>query len=878
MYTSRLACGASLRLLSLAAGVFGLVIVPGLLSAQQPGVGNQLPLPRINSITPCGAKAGTTVELTLVGTDVEEPEALYFSHPGIKAEAIMSQPPPPDPKKKPDPKAPPFKAAVLKWKVTVPADVPLGNHDLRVVNKYGISNARTFVVGDLNEVMEKEPNNDVPEAQRVEVNTTINGSIGTPTDVDYYVFAGKKGQRVVISCLTASIDSRMNAGIEVFDTSDRRLAENRNYQGDDALTDITIPADGDYYVRIFEFTYAQGTPDHFYRLTISTAPWIDAIFPPSVEPGKTAQVTIYGRNLPGGKLEPTAIVGGRALETLSVSVTAPNDPAALSRLTFSGRLTPPMSGLDGFEYRIKNPSGSSNPYLVNFARAPVILDNEKNDTEETAQAITVPCEVVGRFEKKRDRDWYAFDAKKGDVYSIEGFSDRLGSPTDLAFALVNPAAKSTLADLDDNPESLTQFKFFTRSNDPPRFRFEVKDDKAAGKYHLLVRSQDGDVSAGPRHLYRMVIAPEKPDYRLIIMAPDDHRPDAGQLYKGGNAYVSAIVWRQDGFNGPITVSVDGLPPGVTCPPQVIGAGQRQATLVISAAPAAAIGIAELKFKGTALIAGKSEVREGRAASITWATPPQQNIPTMARLERSFMLAVRDNPPFTLTATIDNADLKPGDKANLTVKVNRLWPDFKANLQVVAIDLPLINGQQNQPGVTINNNQPITLAPGKDEFKAVIDVKPNMGPGTFNIVVKGNAQIAYAKDPMAKQKPNINVMQPSNALTVNIVPKQLANFTVAAPNINLKQGANAEVVVRVARLFDYNGEFKVKLMLPPNAAGISVDEVTIPAGATEAKLVIKATDQAAVANLANLTVQATAMYEGKVATVHEAKLNVNVVKK
>ena len=47
--------------------------------------------------------------------------------------------------------------------------------------------------------------------------------------------------------------------------------------------------------------YTQGGPDYFYRLSISTAPWIDAVFPPVVEAGKATQVTIYGRNLPGGQ-------------------------------------------------------------------------------------------------------------------------------------------------------------------------------------------------------------------------------------------------------------------------------------------------------------------------------------------------------------------------------------------------------------------------------------------------------------------------------------------------------------------------------------------------------------------------------------------------
>ena len=45
-------------------------------------------------------------------------------------------------------------------------------------------------VGTRPEVNEAEPNNDVPEAQRIQLGTVVNGVISSPTDVDYTVFAG----------------------------------------------------------------------------------------------------------------------------------------------------------------------------------------------------------------------------------------------------------------------------------------------------------------------------------------------------------------------------------------------------------------------------------------------------------------------------------------------------------------------------------------------------------------------------------------------------------------------------------------------------------------------------------------------------------------
>src|SRR6266849_5609292 len=103
------------------------------LHAQQPLLGNNLPNPRLTTIMPVGGKAGATVELTWTGTDVEEPQELRFSLPGIKAEPVP--PPPPDPTK-PAPNPPPPPPPVTKFKITIPADAPLGICDVRLVNKW----------------------------------------------------------------------------------------------------------------------------------------------------------------------------------------------------------------------------------------------------------------------------------------------------------------------------------------------------------------------------------------------------------------------------------------------------------------------------------------------------------------------------------------------------------------------------------------------------------------------------------------------------------------------------------------------------------------------------------------------------------------------
>src|SRR5262249_17420506 len=154
---------------------------------------------------------------------------------------------------------------------------------------------------------------------------------------------------VVLSCLSSSIDSRSTTGLEVFDARGRLLASGRNYREGDALADVTLPDDGDYTVRVYEFTYTQGTPEHFYRLSVSLAPWIDALHPCVGEAGKATEVPVWGRNLPGGVADPTAAVDGRVLEKAVATV---NPPAADGRFAFSGHLRPGAVALEGgFELR-----------------------------------------------------------------------------------------------------------------------------------------------------------------------------------------------------------------------------------------------------------------------------------------------------------------------------------------------------------------------------------------------------------------------------------------------------------------------------------------------------------------------------------------------
>lgn len=876
--------------------VFGLAAVAACAfvaesAAQQPPPG--LPSPRINTVFPVGARVGTSVEVSAVGFDLDEPTGLLFSHPGIKGEYLPPKEPPPDPKKK-EPTGGRNKTKAVPggphaFKVTVDSSVPLGVYDVRFVGKWGVSNPRAFVVGEFPELNEREPNNDVPEAQRVDVGTTVNGVITNPTDVDYFLFTGKKGQRVIVSCLSSSIDSRARPMIEVYDTSGRKLVLNRNYNESDALTDLVVPADGDYLIRLFQFTYLSGGPDHGYRLTVSTAPWIDAVFPPAVDPGKPAQVTLYGRNLPGG--QPSGFtIDGRPIEKAAVTVTPPADPLAAQRLALRDRIAPGTALQDGFEYRVKGPGGTSNPVPIYFTHEKMVLKKNTGGTRpETAEPVTTPCEVVGMLHKRGERDWYSFEAKKGDTLFLDLAAERIGSPADFYFTVHNSTGKFDMVgpEYDDDQDTLHPSEFYTRTADPAPLKFTAPAD---GKYLVAVGCRESTYLYGPQTAYRLRVGPPKADFRVVVKPYGKSYQTGSDGRQDGTEAYEVFVHRMDGFSGTVTVTAEGLPGGVTAKPTVIGPGARWGVLVLNIGPSAAAYTGAITVKATSATPdGKPLAREARSAGVVWGVPQGQNVPVLARLTQSLVLAVRpEKGQFALSADPAGATLKPatgkeekasgplvvkqGTRITLPVKVRWINPEKQG--VTVAVD-PMTQNQQAAP---------ITVQPGtqptkdKPEGTVTVDVKANAHPGVYTIVLRGDAQVPFVRDPMTKQKANVPASAFSDPVEITVLPTTLAKVTAGQiPNGVVKVGKTGEMLVKVDRQYDFAGAYKVKYVPPMGVKGVSAEEVTIPAGKDEVKLVFKADADAKPGAVNNGLVVVTAVYDGKHTVTHEAKVNFNVAK-
>jgi hypothetical protein len=342
--------------------------------------------------------------------------------------------------------------------------------------------------------------------------------------------------------------------------------------------------------------------------------------PVSVLPGTTAEVTLYGRNLPGGQPSPFKVAGGKVLDMLKVQIPVPGDGSAPPTAELLG---PAEGGVSGFTYSLPSPNGSSNPVSLYFSSTPTGLEVEPNDNGAQAQKIVPPLEISGQFAARGDADVYAFDAKAGQIYWIEVYGQRSGGPTDPYFivqqVVKNDKGEETvnqMALVDDNPVNLGGNQFNTTGDDPS-FKFVAPAD---GTYRVAVRDRYGESRGDPSLTYRLAIREETPDFRLAVV-PAVPSADPTQLVstwetslrKGDSVAFNVMAYRLDGYVGPIDVTVEGLPAGVTSRGTTVAANQNVATLVISSTPEAADFAGPIKIVGTAKIESPPVVREVAAA-------------------------------------------------------------------------------------------------------------------------------------------------------------------------------------------------------------------------------------------------------------------------
>jgi hypothetical protein len=291
------------------------------------------------------------------------------------------------------------------------------------------------------------------------------------------------------------------------------------------------------------------------------------------------------------------------------------------------------------------------------------------------------------------------------------------------------------------------------------------------------------------------------------------------------------------------------------------------------------------------INGQEVKREVRAATVTWAGPQNNpNFPLIARLDQEFVLAVREKANFSIridpakiTKGKDKVTLpiavKPGEKLNVPIDIVRQGPETKVAITAAFVISQRNNMGQpgNQPALSMNNGQPnLTIPADKNEGSFPIDIRNGAAPGIYPVVVRAYAQVPYDKSPEGKNKKPTIFTAVSQPFAIQVLPASIGKLAVTVPG-SAKQGAELSLVAKMTRESDFEGEYRLKLVLPPNTKGIEAKEVTLPAGQTEVKFPIVVSKDANPATYSNLTIEAVGKYEGKHEYKTEAKFNLQVAK-
>ena len=515
-----------------------------------------------------------------------------------------------------------------------------------------------------------------------------------------------------------------------------------------------MPADGVYTVQLYDFLYKGGSSEFAYRLTFSTAPLIDFVFPIAGTPGSKGIYSLFGRNLPGATKTDVKGLDGRPLEKLDVEIELPSDPQQRCRLPIYSLVEPQDSGMDAFVYRLQSPQGDSNPVPIFYATAPVIAEQEPNDEPEQPQKVTLPCEVVGQFNPRGDRDFVSFDAKKGEAYFIEVYSERLGLTSDpyllLQRVTKNEKGEETATDiveLDDPrlvPQDQRNQSNFDMSHGDVAHKFVVPDD---GTYRVLVRDLNYQSRGNVQYLYRLAIRRPVSDFRLLAVSEPPRNPQNNNqanlwsplLQKGGTQALKVYALRQDDFDDEIQVTVEGLPKGVTCPGITMGPKSNTGLLVLSAADDAPAWSGTIRVMGKAKIDGAEIARQARGGSLVWGSNDRNQQPIRARMTEDVAIAVSDTD--TAPAKIELAagqvlETSLAGKLQIPIKVTRRG-EFKGNLKLTNLGA----GRE----LRINDVD----VGGGGEATATLDVRNNATPGTYTFVMQAATQLQnYRRNPQA----------------------------------------------------------------------------------------------------------------------------------
>jgi hypothetical protein len=747
--------------------------------------GNRTTPPTINSVSPRGVPRGATTELTVEGLNLAKASAVFFSELGIQARILRIKELPDGPDVRLGSNGgistvdvgplPPRNEVTLELDISPDADI--GPVDFRLQTPLGTSPAGRFLIEPYyGESADREPNDTPEEAVEVYTPAILVGAISKPGDVDYYKVTVKAGEQLVFENGAAMLGSALQPVVSIYD-ADQALVKEYGLEGGRSAQYFAHRFDkaGAYYVKIADYEEG-GSARHFYRIKVGKFPLALAAYPLGVRKGQTAQIALTGYNLGAGKI---AVAGEVSAEYESATILRPKvgagktfnklklavgdepevDAATVQSIqapvTVNGRLLAAKS-----DFRFKAHKGEKLVLEVNANRlgSPLdsmleILDAKRNPVERA----TVRCELATAVTLNdpsssgsgiRILSWTgmavgdtlmvgselvkvsAMPRGPDDDIRFESFEgQRIGllDTTPEAHSIDTPVYKVRVyppgATFVSNGLPLVRLPYRNDDGGPgygkdSRLRFTAPAD---GEY--IVRLRDVRGLHGEDYAYRLTVRAPAPDFRLSVEPRNPNVP------VGGRIPVTVTALRLDDFDGPIEVSIEDLPAGLSASRGVIEPGRVSTTVLLSADENAHLDRAvPLRVSGKA--------HDGARQLAHWASPE----------DKLKLIALMPKPDITMEAKTREVVLEPGKTATVEVEIRRN-NNFGGRVPVEVYNLPptVIVANVGLNGVLITENENhVTFTLQALENAEAID-QPIVLSG--NIETRADQQNEYASGPI-----------------------------------------------------------------------------------------------------------------------------------
>lgn len=755
--------------------------------------------PELTSVFPQGGQQGTTVDVTLKGKNIGTATALWFSGNGITAEI----------KEKTEAAAVFFDGAGVTGHIpndasltavlTIAPGAPLGIQQVRIVTPYGVSNAQSFVVGELPEMIEEEMAAASEASHWLELPITVNGDINSIDDEDTFSFGLKKGARLICDVTAQRMGSLLDSYLVLKNADGTEVANSGMGSGFDSLLDYTAMAAGKYSLHLRDIRY-KGGEGYGYRLRIGELPYLETIFPLGGRRGSENTIAVSGANL-----ETVASI------QISIGAETPTDKQSL---------------------RVRTPAGlATNAHPFAIGDLAEMAETEPNDMLENANAVTVPVTLNGKIGKAGDADLFSFEVEAAQrlVFEVEALT--LSSKLDALLTLYSAEDMVDDAEKMENWDEEKEARVLMVNDDAigADARIEWLFEEA-GTYAVSVRELNNQ--GGEKYPYRLSIRPLEPDCELNVIALDNRNRTAAfdnpRVSRGSSITMQIDVTRLDGFDGPIRLTCPALPKTFGLSHTLIEPGQNRALLTITAPWDAPLGLMPISIVGVCAVGSKQIERT--------ATPDP------------ILLTVMEAPQFTLTLAEIGLSVVHNKSVNLHVTANRRG-SFVGPVALSVVGLP---NRVTAAPVTIAEGETeatLSIKAGSFERREQFSVVPT--PGTSYVSVTGTATINSV--PVKQSTPAIPLTIVEAPFIVTVEPLR---FSIVFPKtgegdvlaIAAKEetddsasevGETKEAMLTLAVV--RQGGFTDAVTLTPMdlPAGITTSVATIPANETEVEVPLQA---------------------------------------